>query len=215
LAQLEKDYFHMDSAGFLRFAADIVGKDWNEHGKFLLKVAAAMAIGVLLVMRLGPGEELAKGIIVGAGVVSPYGFSQLCFFIQRRHGLLKPLMVPPITPTQLVLAKYASAFSMALFVVNVPGILLGDFAFVGHVNIGVLLLTSICMAVVVISTKPWAPLVPIWIVLLPYLYARPILQSGLQWVSAHGMGVSIAAVCLIPFIVYGSALIFETDMRRS
>ena len=205
----------MDSAGFLKFATNIVGKDWNEHGKFLLGMAAAMAIGILLVLRLGPGQELAKGIIVGVGVVSPYGFSQLCFLIQRQNGLLKPLMIPPITPTQLVLAKYASAFSMALFVVNVPGVLLGDFAFVGYVNIGVLLLTSVCMAVVVISTKPWAPLVPIWIVLLPYLYARPLLQSGFQWVYAHSMIVSVAAVCLIPFIVYGSAMIFETEMRRS
>jgi hypothetical protein len=204
----------MELARFLKFSINIVAKDWNAHGRFLLGVAAAMAVGILLVMRLGPGADLAKGIIVGVGVVSPYGFAQLCFFIQRQHGLLKPLMIPPITPTQLVLAKYASAFSMALFVVNVPGIFLRDFAFVCYVNIGVLLLTTICMAVVVISAQPWAPLVPIWIVLLPYLYARPLLQSGFQWVAAHSTSVSVAAVCLIPFVIYGSALIFETDMRR-
>jgi hypothetical protein len=161
----------MASTNFLEFSFRIIAKDWIAHGKFLLGIAAAMTIGILLVMRLGPGAELARGILVGVGVVGPYGFAQLCFFIERQHGLLKPLMIPPVTPAQLVLAKYASAFSMALFVVNVPGIFLGDFAFVGYLNIGVLLLTSICMAVVVISTQPWAPLAPIWIVLLPYLYA--------------------------------------------
>ena len=205
----------MESAGFFKFATKIVSKDWNDHGKFLLGIAAAMAVGILLVMRLGPGADLARGILVGVGVVSPYGFAQLCFFIQRQHGLLKRLLIPPITPTQLVLAKYASAFSMALFVVNVPGLFLGDLAFVCYVNIGVLLLTSICMAVVVISEKPWAPLLPIWVVLLPYLYARPLLVSSFQWVAAHSTGVSVVAICLIPFIIYGSTLVFETDMRRS
>jgi hypothetical protein len=204
----------MESTNFLKFSAGIIATDWKAHGKFLVGIATAMAVGILLAMRLGPGAELARGILVGVGVVGPYGFAQLCFCIQRQHGLLKFLMIPPATPTQLVLAKYASAFSMALVVVNVPGIFLGDFVFVVYVNIGVLLLTSICMAIVVISTQPWAPLAPIWIVLLPYLYARPLLQSSFQWVSAHGTSVSIAALCIIPFIVYGSALIFEIDMRR-
>lgn len=204
----------MESLTFLKFAISITAKDWRAHGKFLLKIAAAAAVGILLVMRLGPGAELARGILVGVGVVGPYGFAHLCFFIQRQNGLLRPLMIPPTTPTQLVLAKYASAFSMALFVVNVPGIFLGDLVFVGYLNIGVLLLTTICMAIVVISTQPWAPLAPIWIVLLPYLYARPLLQGGFQWVAAHGTGVSIVAICIIPFLVYGSALVFESEMRR-
>jgi hypothetical protein len=204
----------MGSTSFLKFTIGIIAKDWSAHGKFLFGIAGAMAVGILLVMRLGPGAELARGILVGVGVVGPYGFAQLCFFIQRQNDLLRPLMIPPITPTRLVLAKYASAFSMALFVVNVPGIFLGDFAFVGYVNVGVLLMTSICMAVVIISTQPWAPLAPIWALLLPYLYARPLLQSGFQWIAAHRTGVSITALCIIPFIVYGSALIFESEIHN-
>jgi hypothetical protein len=203
------------TTSFLKFSIGIIGQDWNAHRRFLFGIAASMAVGILLVMRLGPGADLARGILVGVGVVGPYGFAQLCFFIQREHGLLKRLIIPPITPTQLVLAKYASAFSMSLFVINVPGALLGDLAFVGYLNIGVLLFTSICMAVVVISTQPWAPLVPVWLILLPYLYARPLLQSTFVWVIAHSTGVSVAALCIIPFIMYGSALIFEADMRRS
>jgi hypothetical protein len=205
----------MESISFLKFSTSIIAKDWKAHGKFLLGIAVATAVGILLVMRLGPGADLARGILVGVGVVGPYGLAQLCFFIERQNDLLRPLMIPPITPTRLVLAKYGSAYSMALFLVNAPGIFLGDFRFIGYLNIGVLLLTSICMAVVVISTQPWAPLAPIWIVLLPYLYARPLLQGGFQWVAAHSTGVSMTAVGIIPFIVYGSALVFESDMRRS
>ena len=204
----------MESPGFLKFSINIIVKDWIAHGKFLLGIAGAMAIGILLVMRLGPGAEMARGILVGVGVVGPYGFAQLCFFSQRQNDLLRPLITPPITPTKLVLAKYASVFSMALFAVNVPGMFLGDFRFVGYLNIAVSLLTTIFMAVVVISEQPWAPLAPLWIVLLPYLYARPLLQSTFQWVIAHSTGVSIAAVCIIPFIIYGSTLVFESEMRR-
>ena len=192
----------------------LIVKDWTDHGKFLLGIAGAMATGIILVMKLGPGADLAQGVLVGVGVVGPYGFAQLCFFIQRENGLFRRLLKPPITPTQLVLAKYASAFSMALFVENVPGLFLGDPKFVGYLNIGVLLLTTICMAVVVISEQPWAPLAPIWIILLPYLYARPYLQGVFQWVIANKAGVSIAALSLIPFIIYGSTLVFENDMRQ-
>jgi hypothetical protein len=203
----------MAATGFLNFTAGIVAKDWNIHGKFILKLAAAMALSILLVMRLGPGQDLARGMLVGIAAVAPYGLSQICFFIERQNDLLKRLMVPPITPTRLVLAKYASAFSMALFVINVPGVLLNDLTFVWYVNIGILLLTSITMAVVIVSNQAWAPLLPVW-VLLPYLYARPLLVSTLQWVAAHSKSVSALALCLIPFIAYGSALFFEVEERR-
>src|SRR5690348_11250971 len=182
---------NMEPIKFLKFTANIVVKDWTAHGKFLLKMAAAMAAAVLLVTRFGPGQELAWGILVAVGVVSPYVFAHLCFFIERQHGLLHSLIVRPITPAQVVLAKYASAFSMALFVMNAPSIFLADFSFVGYLNIGVLLLTSICMAVAVVSRQPWAPLAPVLIALFPYLYARPLLMNSFRWIGAHRMGVSI------------------------
>jgi len=68
----------------------------------------------------------------------------------------------PITPTQFMLAKFASAFSMAIFVVTLPGVLLCDFWFVYHANIGALLMTSLCMAAVVISDEEWVRLFPLW-----------------------------------------------------
>ena len=204
----------MESTNFLKFSINLIIKDWADHGRFLVAIAIAMAAGIIVVMKLGPGADLAQGILVGVGVVGPYGFAQLCFFIQRENGLFRRLLKPPITPTKLVLAKYASAFSMSLFVINAPGLFLGDFRFVGYLNIGVLLLTTICMAVVVISEQPWAPLAPIWIILLPYLYARPYLQNLFQWVIANRTAVSVAALSIIPFIIYGSTLVFENDMRQ-
>jgi hypothetical protein len=205
----------MPTRGFFNFTAGIVAKDWNTHGKFILRLTGAMALAILLVMRFGPGRDLARGILVGVAAVAPYGLSQICFFIERQNDLLKPLMVPPITPAKLVLAKYASAFSMALVVINVPGVLLNDLEFVWYVNIGILLLTSVTMAAVIVCNQAWASLLPVWAVLIPYLYARPLLASTFQWVAVHSRGVSVAGLCLIPFIACGSALFFSLEERRS
>ena len=201
----------MNSAGFLKFAIYIIRRDWKQHGKTIVGTVIGMALGILFVKRFGPDPGIAKGIVIGAGVVCPYGFSQLCFFIERQHGLLKRLITPPITPRQLLLAKYGSAFSMAIFVVTVPGILFRDVAFLCYVNIGVLFLTSICMAIAVLSDLPWATLVPVWIVLFPYLYARHSLDTLFQFAASHTMPVCIAGLCLIPLIVYAAVLRFEMD----
>ncbi len=205
----------MDSAGFVKFASQIISKDWKRHWKPMIATVTGMALGVLFVMRFGPDPAMAKGIIIGAGVVCPYGFSQLCFFIERQHGLLKQLLIPSTTPTQLVLAKYGSAFSMAVFVVTVPGILLRDLAFLCYMNIGVLFMTSICMAIAVLSDIPWATMLPVWIVLFPYLYTRRSLDNLFRWVIPHSTAISIAGVCLIPMIIYVSAVRFQMDPVRN
>src|SRR5712691_5826307 len=103
-------------SGFVKLAIKIIGKDWKQHGKLLLGLVGGMMLVILVMMRLTPGLAFAKGVLIGVGIVVPYGFAQLCFFIQRQHGLLKLLMTPATTPVQLVLAKFASAFSMALFI---------------------------------------------------------------------------------------------------
>src|SRR5262249_6938544 len=100
------------AAGFLKFATHIICKDWKQHGKMLLGTVIGMAAAILLVRRFGPDPAMAKAIVIGAAVVCPYGISQVCLFIERHHGLLKKLMTPAITPRQLLVAKYGSAFSM-------------------------------------------------------------------------------------------------------
>ncbi|PYS45668.1 MAG: hypothetical protein DMG13_31590, partial [Acidobacteria bacterium] len=92
---------------------------------------AALALGIFAAMLLPPGAQVGKGIFLGATLVYPYGLAHFCFVIPRRAGLLR--LLTPATPVQLVLAKYASAFSMALFTVNIPGLMLRDLDFlVGH-----------------------------------------------------------------------------------
>jgi hypothetical protein len=197
----------MESNGFAKFTAMIIRKDWKLHGKALLGLVCGMIVVILAMMRLAPDVNFAKGVVVGVALVVPYGLAQLCFFIERQHGLLR--IFPPATPFQLVLAKFASAFSMILFIVNIPGVLIRDPRFLFRLNMGALFMTSVCMAIVVISDQAWASLLPLWIVFLPYLYARPQIDELLHWAAAHGVALSVAGLCLIPLIVLWSALNFK------
>ena len=144
----------MQSSGFANFMVKIIRKDWKQHGKMLLGLVGGMMLVMLVMMWLTSDLVFAKGVAIGVGLVVPYGFAQLCFFIERQHGLLR--VIPPTTPFQLVLAKFASAFSMALFIVNIPGVLLRDLRFLFYLNVGVLLMTTVCMAIAVISDQAWA-----------------------------------------------------------
>jgi len=202
----------MQSTGFAKFTATIIRKDWKQHGKLPLGLVCGVIVVILARMRLAPGVAFAKGVLIGVGLVVPYGFAQICFFIQRQYGLLR--VIPPATPFQLVLAKFASAFSMALFIVNIPGVLVRDPGFLFYLNVGALLMTTVCMAMVVISDQSWASLIPLWIVFLPYLYARPQVEGTLRWAASHGVVLSVAALCLIPLIVLWSALNLKMEPAR-
>ena len=199
----------MQSSGFANFMVKIIRKDWKQHGRMLLGLVGGMMLVMLVMMWLTSGLVFAKGVAIGVGLVVPYGFAQLCFFIERQHGLLR--VIPPTTPFQLVLAKFASAFSMALFIVNIPGVLLRDLRFLFYLNVGVLLMTTVCMAIAVISDQAWASLLPLWIVFVPYLYARRQIEGTLRWAASHGLALSVAALCLIPLIVVWSALSFKME----
>jgi hypothetical protein len=53
----------MELINFVKFSAGIIATDWKANGKFLVRIAAATAFGILLVLRLGPGAEFARGIL--------------------------------------------------------------------------------------------------------------------------------------------------------
>src|SRR2546427_11382351 len=173
----------MQSSGFANFMVKIIRKDWKQHGKMLLGLVGGMMLVMLVMTWLTSDLVFAKGVAIGVGLVVPYGFAQLCFFIERQHGLLR--VIPPTTPFQLVLTKFASAFSLALFIVNIPGVLLRDLRFLFYINDGVLLMTTVCMAIAVISSQAWTSLLPLWVVFVPYIYSRGQLDCTLFWSGCH------------------------------
>jgi hypothetical protein len=197
----------MQSAGFANFAADIIRTDWKRHAKAELSLVGVMIVIILAMLRFAPDPVFAKSVLISVGLTIPWGLGQVCFFIERAHGFLR--IHPPATPFQLVLAKFGSVFSMILFIVNAPGVLIRDPVFLFHLNAAVLLMMTICMAIVVLSEQAWAAMLPLWLVFLPYLYLRSQVDALLAWGALHGTALSIAALGAIPLIVVWSALNFR------
>src|SRR5262249_1560479 len=109
-------------------------------------------------MRSSRGAELAKLIVVGSIVVVPYIFPHFLLIVPLQYSVVKKFL-SQTTPVEFISIKYVSALSMALFMVNIPGVLfVRDADFLIHLNCGVLLLTSVCMFTTMISTRPAAPL---------------------------------------------------------
>jgi hypothetical protein len=123
-------------------------------------------------------------------------------------------LLTPTTPIQLVLTKYVSAFSMALFMVNIPGLVLRDLQFLFYLNAAVLLMTALCMAAAVISPERWAPLIPLFIVFVLMNYLRPQLKEQFDWIAAHPTAASIIALSAIPVIVYCSVIVFKNEVAK-
>jgi hypothetical protein len=201
--------------GFPKLAVNIITKDWKEYKLPVFGIAGMTVITAVLTMILSPGSNFAKGTLIGVGFAGAYGLAQGCFFNERQRGTLMLLLSLPVTPVQLVLAKYASAFSMALFALNAPGMFLGDLRFVFYANMATLLLTSICMAATVLSDKAWAPQLPLWIVMIimlpaPHLlrHRTSFLHESAHWLISHDASIAGFTLLLIAVIVYGSACIF-------
>jgi hypothetical protein len=153
---------------------------------------------------------MLAGILISAS----YSFAHSCFISERQRGTLQLLLSLPVRPFEL--AKYASLYSMALFTANLPGVFLGDVRLLFLLNAFVLLFSTICMAGTVVSEKPWAPMIPLWIVLVFFMPLQKILArfypDGLglyQLMASHVMLLAALAIALAPLIAILSALWFE------
>lgn len=206
--------------GFPKLTVNIVRKDWLEYRKPLFGVAFAIFGGVLLNVLFTPERSnFSRGVIAGVIFGGSLGFAQFCFFNERQRSTLQLLLSLPVDPMRLVFAKYASLFSMVLFNVNLPGVVVGDLRFLLFANLVALLLSTICMASTVISGKPWAPQLPLWIIVgsaIPAfrLIPRSVATEALLWVVSRPFQIGFIAFLLIPLIVFVSAFLFRRQVSR-
>ena len=196
-----------------RLTINIIRKDWFEHRKVILSLTAGMFVPLII---SGGRTDFAKGMMIGVLIGASYGYAHFCFMAERQRGTLQLLLSLPVHPLDLVIAKYASLYSMVLFTANVPGVFLRDFRALFLLNSLVLLLSSICMAATVISDKPWAPMIPLWFVLIFFMPIRKLLEqfypdglSAYLFVTSHVMLVAALALISAPVIALISALYFE------
>jgi hypothetical protein len=202
----------------MRLAVNIVRKDWQEYKKPLLGLTASLCATIIFT-KFVPlrSESFTRGLIMGAVMGGCYGFAQTCFYNERQRGTLGFLLSLPVTPVRLVLAKYASVFSMVIFCVNVPGVLLQDFQFLAFANVAALFLSTLCTAATVISGKPWAPQLPLWIIVVVAIPAPriPGFLAAARSLASHSTWLAVVALSLIPIIALASALIFSRHSLKS
>jgi ABC-type Na+ efflux pump permease subunit len=165
----------------------------------------------------GPeAEDFAKGLLAGLIAGTGFGYAQYCFFNERQSGTLDLLLALPVRPAEVVLAKYASLFSMVLVTVNLPALLAGDPGLLFVTNAAALFLATLFMSATVVSSRPWAFQIPVWSLLLFVLPAREILEryypAGLAPLAAvldHPLRLAAAALLAIPLLVTASTLLFS------
>ena len=196
-----------------RLALNIISKDWLEYRKPIVLLTAGMFIPLIVSNR---SSDFSKGMLAGILISASYSFAYSCFISERQRGTLQLLLSLPVEPFELVLAKYASLYSMALVTANLPAVFLGDLRLLFFLNAFVLLFSTICMAGTVVSEKPWAPMVPLWIVLVFFMPVQKILArfypDGLglyHLMASHAMLLAAVAIGLAPLIAILSAVWFE------
>ena len=150
-----------------------------------------------------------------------FGYAQYCFLNERQRGTLETLLYLPVRPHEIVLAKYASVYSMVLFTVNVPAFILQQPVIIYVTNAVALLLATVFMAATVMSAKPWAFQLPVWGLLLFVMPTKQILEryypAGLVPLEAlfgHPIWLATLALALTPLLAAASTLVFVRTMSR-
>ena len=212
----------MRSNGFPALALHIARKDWRESRRILVLLTSGLLVPALIVRTAGEeSRDFAMGLLAGMLAGTGFGYSQYCFLNERQRGTLETLLALPVRPFQIVLAKYASLYSMVLFTVNVPALLLPQPRLLYVTNAAALFLATLFMAATVISSRPWASQIPVWGLLLFVLPTRQLLEryypAGLgpfEAVLSRPLALSTIAFLLVPLLAIGSTMVFSAKAAR-
>src|SRR5262245_20069370 len=197
------------SKRLVRILGIFVKKDWIEFRRPLIFVTGLLLIAVLILTFSPSRQDLARGIMAAVLLGAPFVYAQSCFYMERQPATLQFRLALPITSWELVLAKFASLFSLTVFTVNIPGLVLGDLHVLFYGNALTLFLATLFMSATVISDKPWAPQLPLWfVVILTLPFHR---QLNFQWIISHATQFALTALLLIPVMVVVSAWIFSRN----
>jgi hypothetical protein len=196
------------SQRFARIASIIIRKDWREFRKPMLALGAGMGLPVLMILSGRGRADLARGLLMGTTVAAPFFYAQSCFYIERQRGTLDLLLSLPLSRLELVLAKFASVFSMTLVTINIPTLLLRDVSLLLHANAAALFLACFFMSAAVITDKPWAPQIPFLLVVLLTM-THPGNVDAVAWISSHTNVAATDALAVTPLLTAVSAWVFS------
>ena len=206
----------MQSVAFPRLALHIARKDWAESRRIILALTAALLLPALLT-RFNPGDsaDFALGLFAGLLGAAGFGYAQYCFINERQRGTLELLLSLPLEPGHLVLAKYVSVYSMVLFTVNIPALIVTNLTLTYVVNAVALFLATVFMAATVVSKQAWAPQLPFFFIVLVIVPFRSLatryFPGGLEIVvevTSSPFLLPSLALALTPVIALVSMLVF-------
>lgn len=212
----------MRSKEFPGLALHIARKDWRESRRLIVLLTTGLLVPAVMIRLGGTGtEDFAVGLLAGLITGTSFGYAQYCFLNERQRGTLETVLALPVRPHELVLAKYASVYSMVLFTVNVPALVVHQSSILYITNSAALFLATLFMAATVMSAKPWAFQLPVWGMLLFVLPTKQILEryypAGLVPLAAlfsHPVWLGTFALLLSPLIAAASAVVFTRAMSR-
>jgi hypothetical protein len=197
----------------MRSELNIIRRDWIEFKRPILLFTGGMLTPLLFA---GQAIDFLTGLTVGLVAGASFGLAQIVFHTERQRGTLELLLGLPIRPFHLILAKYLSQYSMILFVVNAPAALVGNTERLLYINASGLFLATLCMGFRVLSDKPWAPQLPVYLVIFFVIPVHRIVEWAwpggavyLDRLQAYPHFIAAALVCSTPLLAAASALHFE------
>jgi ABC-type Na+ efflux pump permease subunit len=196
----------------MRSELNIIRRDLLEYRNVLLGLVGVM---LLLPFVTGRSPDFVRGAVSGLMVGASYGFAQMCFITERQKRTLDLLLSLPIRPFRLVLAKYGSVLAMSLLFVNVPGLWLLGWKDLYLANAISIFFAALCMTPSVVSDKPWAPQVPLWIAVAVFPFAPALARwwtgsaAVLRAVAAHPLILATALLAATGIAVLAAAFHFE------
>ncbi len=201
----------------------IIADDWAESYIPVSAIVLTTVVFVLVAAWFDPSGDIPKTILVMSGVLCAAVISQRCVDMYDESRL--KTLLGPTTKDQLIVTKFVSALSLAVFAVNIPGLVLLDLRFLFHLNAAVLLLTALFMSANVVSIELEGSMTIIALLVsflsMPY-FRTPDFWTGamdygksvLYWVLAHSILCSSVALGAIPIIIASSVVCRRPMMVR-
>ena len=182
-----------------RWIVAMMKKDWTERGKAFL----TFWVG-LFAMLFMPNDEWKLGGMAAIIVTAAFYYAYYNFTLEITRGTMPMLLGLPVPPVYIILAKFASMYSMCLITVNVPCALLFDAHLLYLYNAEMLFIATICMACSVLYEHPLAPVLPVAAILMAFQR-----ETAFKEFQPYEYKVATLALILTPLIAVGSTMIFK------
>ena len=193
--------------GFAKLLWIILRKDWTEYWKSILIVTA------MLVAAGTAPPGLASPLNVGILVTAAYLYGQFCFDNERNRETLGLLLDLPLTPLELILAKYVTMYTMVVFTMTVPAMFSHDWTALLVTNARALFLATLFLTSTIVTDGPLGPqFVLFFLILTTYPMNYPPIRN---WMNGHIIELALVGLVITPIIAIASAFVFAERRRRA